>query len=135
MIKAIIFDCFGVLVHEGPLLRKEMNRELFSWIHKNRNKYVFGLLSSTSREWLDSYIDEEHQAYFQSIMLSSEMSVTKPSPQAFSQTAAQLNVPTKQCLLIDDAENNLSGAEAAGMQTLLYKNYQQFKRDIKELLQ
>lgn len=135
MIKAIIFDCFGVLVHEGPLLRKDINKQLFGWIHKNKNKYMFGLLSNTSREWLDSYIDEKHQAYFQSIMLSAEMSVTKPNPEAYVRTAAQLNTPTKQCLFIDDDTTNLSGAEAAGMQTLLYKDFHQFERDVKELLQ
>lgn len=134
MIKAIIFDCFGVLVHEGPLFRKEPNKDVFRWIHKNRNKYLFGLLSNTSREWLDSYIDEKQQAYFQAIMLSAETTVTKPNPHAYDLTAAQLNIPTKQCLFVDDDAVNLSGAEASGMQTLLYKNYRQFEQDIKGLL-
>lgn len=134
MIKAVIFDCFGVLVDEGSLLRKKPNKELFRWIYKNRSKYLFGLLSSTSREWLDCYIDEKNQAYFQAIMLSSEMPTRKPNPDAYNATAAQLNTPTRQCLFVDDSEVNLSGAEAVGMQTLLYKNFRQFEQDIKERL-
>ena len=134
MIKAIIFDCYGVLVEQDWRRRKLANEQLFSWIRANRNKYVFGILSNIERNWIDTYLSDEQQAYFADIAASSEIGVNKPNPDAYKIAAARLNIPLKQCLFIDDVTANVLGAEATGMKALHYTNFMQFGADVQKLL-
>ena len=133
-VRAIILDCFGVLVAADELYRKQVNDELMAWVKKLSNKFIFAVLSNTSREWFDSYVSSEQQKVFTGVFLSGETGRLKPGPDTFTQVSSTLGVPTKQCLFVDDSPVNLQGAEAVGMQTLLYKNMKQFEQDSRDLL-
>lgn len=134
MIKAIIFDCYGVLVRQDLLRRKVVNEELFGWIKSKRGKYVFAILSNIERSHLDTYLSDEQQGYFSAVLASSEIGRNKPDPEAYKITAARLNMPTKQCVFVDDITANVMGAEATGMKGLVYKNFAQFEADVQKLL-
>ncbi len=134
MIKAIIFDCYGVLVRQDLLRRRVVNEELFAWIKRNRRKYVFAVLSNIERSQLDAYLSPKEQSYFNVLLASSEIGRSKPDPEAYKIVSAILNVPTKQCLFIDDIQANVIGAEATGMSGLVYKNFAQFEMDAQKLL-
>lgn len=134
MIKAIIFDCYGVLVSHDSWKGKAPNKELFAWIKHNRHKYFLAILSNIERLQIDKYLNTEQQSYFADILASSDIGRAKPDPEIYKLSAARLNVPTKQCLFVDDITANIMGAEAAGMRGLLYKNFAQFEADIQKLL-
>lgn len=134
MIRAIIFDCYGVLVRQDLLRRKVVNEELFGWIKRNRRKYVFAILSNIERSHLDKYLNGEQQSYFSAVLASSEIGRSKPDPEAYKITAARLNMPTKHCLFVDDIQANVMGAEATGMKGIVYKNFAQFEADVQKLL-
>lgn len=135
MVKAIIFDCYGVLVQPDWLHRKIVNEQLFAWIGERRQNYVFSILSNIERTWLDEHLSSQQRAYFSAIVASSETGIMKPDPRAYILAAEQLNVEPADCLFVDDSERNLDAAKAVGMHGIHYQNFQQFEQDIAKLLQ
>lgn len=188
MVKAIIFDCFGVLVTEAwlPFKKKYFNddpklfaeasdaakkanlglishadfintaarlagipadeawayisrnvadEELFVFMAELKKKYKIGFLSNIAEDYLHKMFTEEQLALFDVIELSYKTGFVKPEPQAYKLVAEKLNVDIGDALLVDDQLRNTDGAERAGMQAILYKNLDQFKTDLTQLLE
>jgi HAD superfamily hydrolase (TIGR01509 family) len=188
MIKAIIFDCFGVLTTEGWLPFKakyfqgdaELNRQatelnqradaglishqdfleavaelanvtpaevsaaidvnmaneqLFDYIATHlKSKYKIGFLSNAAANWLKELFTREQLKLFDAISLSYEKGFIKPYPEAYEVIAGQLMLPVEACVLVDDQERHCAGARAAGMQAVLYKDFEQMKGDLEQIL-
>lgn len=188
MIKAVIFDCFGVLVTENwlpfkkkyfqndPQLFQEAtelgrqlnagiisyddfikgvarraqvseaetlqeidgnvaNEELFEYIAQTlKPKFRIGLLSNIGDNWLSEMFTEQQLALFDEITLSYKVGILKPDLRAYTLIADQLNVKPGECVFVDDKERHCAGARAAGMQAILYADFDQMKSELEELL-
>lgn len=188
MIKAIIFDCFGVLSSgtwqtfwqslptaeqqkragelnrafdaghidkqtfleelqkltsiPSPIIEKEViedqtekNRELLDYIRTLRGTYKLSILSNISSNWIkDTFLTEEEQALFDDILASHEVGVTKPDPRVFKLACGRLGVEPNEAVLVDDIERYCTAAAELGMKTVVYKNFQQCKRELGTLL-
>lgn len=176
MIKAIIFDCFGVLyadagliffekyvpnfvlhkdelmdiskafdlgyssideyaqavTHYTPVSKEKIisevfqpqqrNEELIKYMTKLRSNYKVGLLSNTGKGGMEPFFSaDERRELFDVTVLSSEVGIVKPNPEIFKVIANKLNVDPTECVMIDDRQVNIEGAEAVGMQAILYK--------------
>lgn len=186
MIKAIIFDCFGVLqIHYGPQFLKDnvpdyekhktelhdlsnqadyglisqpefeqavamlsglplstvhdglfagigRNEQLLAYIAKElKPKYKIGLLSNISRGSMDKFFTQtERETLFDAAVLSSEVSHIKPHPEAYEYICEKLGVDVSEAIMIDDIDDNVYGAEQAGLTGIRYDG---FKHTIKEL--
>ena len=167
MIRAIIFDCFGVLVHGsldhlrslappehltelndlshhsdygyvtqaeylqrvGELLGRSAaeiadiinsqyvrNEEMISLAHSLRGEYKTALLSNVGRGVIDRLFSaEELSALFDVVILSSEVGMVKPNPDIYELAARHLELTPDHCLMVDDLEANIAGAQAVGM--------------------
>lgn len=190
MIRAIIFDCFGVLYvdsgkafyekhipnysevydqikdldrqHDyGLITEKEhneqvaalsglpvefvdariegehkRNKDLLLSIHELRKRYKIGMLSNIGVEDMDLFFTrDERQTFFDAVVLSGEVGLTKPHPYIFQMMAERLGVSPGECVMIDDLEDNCAGADAAGMKAIQYHTNAQVMRDLKKLLQ
>lgn len=186
MIRAIIFDCFGVLyvpastvyfakfpkLHDelydlnkmsdhGFIGRREyitavaklteiseeetlrafsqeyvLDRVFIEYIRQTlKPHYKIGLLSNIGHEWMQDFFNE-HQLHdlFDAVVISSEEGITKPNPLIFERTAERLGVSSDECLMIDDRQDNCSGAGVAGMQSLLFTNFSAMQKQLKRLL-
>ncbi len=183
-IRAIIFDCFGVLASEGlrPFRQKYFGRspsllrravslgrqvdagkksydtlvtEMASMAditpdevreHIERNEpdealfhciktelkphYSIGMLSNAGDNWLDEIFSADQIALFDEVALSYQTGYVKPAKQAYLDIAQRLGVAPSECLFIDDQPRYLAGARAVGMQTIQYKNFDQFHREL-----
>lgn len=188
MIKAVIFDCFGVLAEDGwlPFKRKYLahdpeltdavrylgkqvdmgsrtndvflqetarltgvpvdevrralsrrvpNEALFAYIAQAlKPRYKIGLLSNASYDVLSELFTPEQAALFDASVLSYEVGLTKPDPRMFALAAERLGVSLNDCLLIDDVERYAVAAEEAGMRSLVYTDFAQFRHAIAPLL-
>ncbi|MBP6962518.1 HAD-IA family hydrolase [Candidatus Saccharibacteria bacterium] len=188
LIKAVIFDCFGVLVgssyepfkqkylshdqtlidrfnevdhlsSEGKITNFEAykefaklanlplqeatvllddnpkNNELFEFIKNNLvGKYKIGYLSNSASNYLAELFTEDDVALFDDIILSYKFGMAKPAPEIYKLSAEHLGVQPSECVFIDDQQKYLLGAEKTGMKTILYKNYAEFKSELKEVL-
>ncbi|MDB5164234.1 MAG: HAD-superfamily hydrolase, subfamily variant 3 [Candidatus Saccharibacteria bacterium] len=188
MIKAVIFDCFGVLVTEGwePFLHKYLHGQTQklnqahklgeqlnlgqitynqfidqtadlagvtsevarSFIDKNlantplfdhafqelKGTYKIGMLSNAGDNWLEMMFTPQQLQLFDDIVLSYKVGIIKPNPEIYQLSAKRLGVEVGECVLVDDSARHVAGALATGMQAILYKDFDQMRRELEALL-
>jgi putative hydrolase of the HAD superfamily len=59
--------------------------------------------------------------FFDDYVLSYEVKALKPGPEIFEEAVTRAGVPAASCVFIDDMEENVEGAAALGLKTILYK--------------
>ena len=80
--------------------------------------YRTAILSNNVREWSAWRGLIGADDLVEVVIDSSEVGMRKPSAEIFELTASRLDVETAACLMLDDFEWNIRGAERAGMQAL-----------------
>ena len=185
-VKAIIFDCFGVLYTDGksrivelcpPENRQALddvflqadygfissdefseaaadllgisradlaaateglyrrNEPLIQKVREYRQQYKIGLLSNVNESFVDDlFSSEEQAALFDTVVLSSKVGMVKPSTDIYLLTAERLGVEPSECIMTDDLEKNVAGAESAGMKGVLFTSTGELDARIRELL-
>jgi putative hydrolase of the HAD superfamily len=189
MIKAIIFDCFGVIVTDAlQVLHDELqqkdaaaaeelrslvqaanrgiidptessekaakllglstddyrqkitkgevrNTPLLEYIPTLRSRYKTALLSNITVQGIERrFPDDELDRYFDEIVISSDIGYAKPDREAYEITAERLHVAPTECIFTDDRIDFCVAAEAVGMRTIEFKNFDQFKTELEDKL-
>jgi 2-haloacid dehalogenase len=68
--------------------------------------------------------------WFEEIVISGEVKLAKPDPEIFSVLLRLVDRPAGECLLIDDAEENIHVAEELGFHTLHYQSPHQLRQEL-----
>lgn len=187
MIKAIIFDCFGVVITDGfddayrrmggdpdgdrefiretmrrsdsgeiptsiPVIAKRLgltddewheavnggriiNYELLAYVDELRKHYKTAMLSNIGSAGVRRFFPQGLlEKYFDPVVESGVIGYAKPEASAYEFVADQLGVRLDECVFTDDREEYIEGARAVGMKTILYKDIEQFKTELKEIL-
>lgn len=130
MIKAIIFDFFGVLEEGG-----RANKDLLKYIKPSlKSKYKLAILSNSSGGWMNDMLASEEIALFDAVVLSAEEGIAKPDPEIYLLTAKKLGCKPAECVYIDDYDFRVEGATKAGMYGIIYVNFEQMKNELEKLL-
>lgn len=58
----------------------------------------------------------------------------KPERGVYENLRNKYNLNLAECVFLDDRQENIDGAKAAGMQGILFRNYEEAKEKLKELL-
>ena len=69
---------------------------------------------------------------FDKVFVSSELHLVKPDRKAYSYVLKKLKVKPVEALMVDDRLENIRGARKLGIQGIVYKNFRQFKRELKK---
>lgn len=98
------------------------------------NKYVLSLLSNTD-PWHYEYCEQTIPALqnFEHKFLSYDLKMKKPDAEIFLTVAERLAAKPEQCLFIDDLEPNIKAAKELSFQTILFRNAEQLRGELKEL--
>lgn len=113
----------------------KLNDDLLAYAQELRAEHKIGLLSNIGPGAMDRYFSKEERGkLFDTVVMSGEENMTKPHPLIFQLTAERLGLTPGECVMIDDVEENCSGADAAGMKAILYESNAQVKRELAELL-
>jgi len=187
MIRAIIFDCFGVLATEAwlpfkaehfgsdpalfeqasdiskqansglisskdftksiaslagvepsdvhrAIVRNVPNEPLFDYIRELKREYKRGFLSNIAGDRLRQIFTAEQLALLDVVALSFETGFVKPQAEAYRDIAQKLGMNIGECVLIDDQQRHVAGARQAGMQAVLYKDFEQTRAELEKLL-
>lgn len=137
MIKAIIFDCFGVLyIHDNILHHSRLNNELIDYIaSKLKPQYKIGLLSNIDRGAMNRIVSKvEQDKLFDAVALSGETSAAKPSQAAYIYVCNKLGVDAGEVIMIDDSLDNCHGAELSGMYAIKYDDFTELKARLEVML-
>jgi putative hydrolase of the HAD superfamily len=69
---------------------------------------------------------------FDSLVFSCNLKIVKPAPEIYRHCIEEIKLEPEECLFIDDAVGNIKGAEAIGLNTLLFTGFDDFMGKFKE---
>lgn len=189
MIRAVIFDCFGVLVGQGfdatwrraggdPERDRVFIEDLLGTINRGlitldqmthqvcdklqitperwmrviaeterpdaallmyirdelKPEYRVAVLSNANAGTLERVLDESQRNIFDALVVSAEVGHVKPDPAIYELAAEKLGVEPNECVFTDDNQPYCDGAEMTGMTTILFRDAEQFRRDLSVIL-
>lgn len=134
MIKAVIFDCFGVVL---DIMRGTKIEQTMELLKELKGHYKLAMLTNVpSRYSLDQRFQPgELDELFDVVVASGEVGWDKPAPEIYTMTAEKLAVAPEECLFIDDIPAFTSVAEQLGMKTFTYVNVPESITAIKAILE
>lgn len=98
-----------------------------------RAKVKVAVLSNTIEEHALALQREGVYDHFNPVVLSCKIGTRKPEAKIFAKAARLTDSKPAQCLLIDDLEENVEGAIAAGFKAHLYTNRQELMLELQSL--
>ena len=134
MIKAVVFDCFGVVL---DIMRGTRIEQTMTLIEELKPDYKLGMLTNVgSRYSLDQrFKPGELDELFEVVVPSGDVGWEKPDPEIFTMTAEKLGVRPDECLFIDDIPAFVAAAEKIGMHGFAYVNVPESMTSIKKILE
>jgi HAD superfamily hydrolase (TIGR01509 family) len=82
-----------------------------------------GLASSSNRELIDLVLETSGLGgYFKAVVSSEEVPRGKPAPDVFVESARRLGVDPTRCAAVEDSENGIRSARAAGLRVIAIPN-------------
>lgn len=117
-------------------MRKHVrNDAMVAYVRELHKTYKVGLLSNVGPDLIERLFTEGERAeLFDCVVLSSAEGLVKPNPHIFELAAERLGLEPGECVMIDDLEKNIEGADAAGMRGVVFTNLQSLKTDLAGLL-
>lgn len=98
------------------------NQPVLDLYRRLKGRYKLILLSNTDPLRFGFARGKFHDAmFFDDYVLSYEVKALKPGPEIYQEAVKRAGVPAASCVFIDDMEENVTGAAALGIQTILYK--------------
>ena len=97
-------------------------------------KYMLGALNNEARE-TNEYRFKHFglRNYFQVALSSCYLGLRKPEPAIYHRALDILGRPAERTLFIDDREENVAGAEAAGMKAIRFEGAEALRREFASL--
>jgi HAD superfamily hydrolase (TIGR01509 family) len=89
------------------------------------DRWPLALASSSNRELIDLALEASGLGrFFTETVSSEEVARGKPAPDVFLEAARRLGVEPSRCGAVEDSENGIRAAKAAGMRTIAIPNPQ-----------
>ncbi len=105
---------------------KKLDERVIQFVGSLRAKSLkTGLLSNTGGDVITRYMVQGHvSSLFDALVLSYEVGLIKPNPEIYLMMAKRLGLQPADCLMIDDNQDNVDGALAAGMKAIKYTDFE-----------
>lgn len=143
---ALIFDLRDVIFayhpeHRGTANQFSILKEGFALLttcasqldasgNKRHKLYV---LSNASPDSYANFMEHFGEIFtlFDGIIMSANCGFSKPDARIYNHLLQQYNLEPSSCILIDDKEVNVLAAKAAGMQGIVYCDYESAAQELK----
>lgn len=126
-VRGLIVDYMGVL--DEPQEEQRRWRNLLS-AAKREGVAIAILSNDPGGPGADPIRQWKEQGYVDAVILSGEIDAEKPSVDAFQAAADAIDLPMRDCVLVDDSILNIRAAVEAGLVGVFY---QQFDRAVVEI--
>jgi epoxide hydrolase-like predicted phosphatase len=131
-------DCseeeFKRLIHEF-FAEDELDADLVEYIRRLHVNYKTALLSNATADLRKQIAEKWHfEDAFDLMVISGEVGLTKPEQGIFELALVKLGVEASQAVFVDDMSRNVEGARRAGLHAIQFRNPQQLKQDLDQLL-
>jgi putative hydrolase of the HAD superfamily len=106
------------------------NMEMFALASRVKDKgYTVGLLSNAEMAAM-AFFHEQGYAMFDAAVFSCAEGTRKPEQRIYEIALERLNVKAHEAIFIDDRADFIAGAKRLGIQTILFKDHEQVRRDL-----
>jgi epoxide hydrolase-like predicted phosphatase len=119
----------GAVVQADGLLTRMLSGlsdtrdDMVNLLRRARSRGIRTALLSNS--WGEHYPEHAWVGAFDAVVISGRVGMRKPDPEIFEHTAELLQLPAKECVMVDDLQRNVDGAVAVGMVGVLHRNYEE----------
>jgi putative hydrolase of the HAD superfamily len=125
------YEAYRQKVRDG----EAKDSRVLSLIKELRGSYKTAMLSNITISGMERRFSEAERAeYFDQIVVSAAIGHVKPDPEAYEITAEKLGVEPDECVFIDDKQSFCEAAEAVGMRSVWYRDFEQAKADLEKTL-
>lgn len=108
----------------------KLNRELLSFIEQElKPKYKIGLLTNAHQTVIERVFGE-HLPLFDLVLISSKLHMIKPHKDIFEFAIKEADISPEEILFVDDSKRNIEMAQSLGIQTILFTDFESFKKDL-----
>jgi putative hydrolase of the HAD superfamily len=130
----------GLTPEQADQLRRDIygdfiwDSKLIEYAKALRPRYKTGVISgafANARREIAVWLDD---TMVDCLMFSAEEGVNKPDPEIYWRALRRLGVEARHSVFIDDRLECVRGAQAVGMQGILFKSPEQCRADIEALL-
>lgn len=98
-----------------------------------RPRYKLGLLTNSPSPFFQKILSQSDLCdLFEAVVVSSENGFAKPDREIYQIILSKLAVRAADTLLIDDNPVNIEGAASVGMNTLLFRSYEQLSTELRQ---
>ncbi len=111
-----------------------VSQPMVDLIKKYKADYKIALLSNFTTNLDDVLRKFKINDLFDVVVCSSKIKISKPSPQAFWYTLEKMGLEANETIFIDDSSLNIRGAEEVEIKGILYKDFEQTKKDLESIL-
>jgi putative hydrolase of the HAD superfamily len=89
-----------------------------------QNNLTIGLASSSSREWVEGYLDQLNIIdYFDVINTKDDVTRVKPDPELYRKTLNDCRLKPSEAIVFEDSFNGLKAAKQAGILCVIVPNH------------
>lgn len=100
-------------------------------LDKLRGKYKLAVLSNTGKEWLEFKKRKFNlENYFDVFVGSGNAGYVKPDMVIYKLLLSRIKEAPRECVFIDDNDNNLTPAKTLGIKVIKFVNRSQLERDL-----
>lgn len=129
--RGLIVDYFGVL--DGTEEDRENWRSILTGARANDVRLAV-LSNEPEGPGADRVREDARDLGIEHVVLSGVIGVEKPEPEAFLEAARRLELEPRECVMVDDAIENVLGAVQTGMIGVFYQVFDRAAVEIRGLL-
>ena len=123
-----------IIEHMHQQHSEEYDDRMLKLIDELRYKgYKTGLLSNNSKQNAEILRKKGLEKHFDVFLISAEIGVQKPDPDAFIMLSKGLGVEPQEMIFVDDSESSLRLADKIGYHPILFSNYEDFRTELVDL--
>jgi putative hydrolase of the HAD superfamily len=110
------------------------NKELYNFALELKKKgYKIGIISDIWYVAKDIFFYKEYYKNFDSVLASCDVGARKTSKKIFQVSLKELGVKPSEMIFTDNEKWNMPVPRSLGIKTILFKNNQQFKKELEKL--
>lgn len=112
----------------------KINKRLESLVKKLKRKgYKIAILSNRPEPAVKVDREKGWYDHFSDVVVSSEIGIRKPDKRIYKILLRRLKMRPEECVFVDNDSENLIPARSLGMKTILFKNVNQTKIELKKI--
>jgi HAD superfamily hydrolase (TIGR01509 family) len=111
------------------------NERLVELVQKLRKSYKIAMLSNIGGDMMDGFFSiEEREQLFDTVILSGNVKMVKPDRAIFELGCKQLSVELHEAVMIDDVQSTCDIVKTFGMESICYKDFDQFQTELSTII-